>query len=444
MPAKRSPAQVTSFHNRRRISGAWTVQVSRRVAPEHPKAPKIFLFTSVVAHFQANSTPRIGNNPRDYSTPRTLGPVLRESRQQGIQRLLYPHPSSSSHVIAPKRTMTVIRRAPYKDFLQPCMQRRFASALLVLLALSYLESLTLSSWNSIIWSWFPIGIAGIRTLFIFGSVLLVVILRIAHPHIGLRTSNSPFDTFQQNIFSLSAYETIVTYAISAFLFSQVYLGSVADRSNLHWITYHSGDRARLNERTLFYTVSMISIGVAAGFLHLFFDVDRVLLGTVKETEEKPKQEDPYEKLLSKGPSLLVRSFTISAIVATASYMGLYSFCFRHTAWGWAMFFLRPFYNLPKTNIPPAGAPWSIWMLGRTIAAGTLLNVLWQFSNEAFTVNFAKAPVKNGQPITSESKDPNGSLLNGLKNKKTRISVCFDDSCQLRLYANDCSLLPCGN
>ncbi|KAF7518246.1 hypothetical protein G7054_g13541 [Neopestalotiopsis clavispora] len=317
--------------------------------------------------------------------------------------------------------MTVIRRAPYKDFLQPCMQRRFASALLVLLALSYLESLTLSSWNSIIWSWFPIGIAGIRTLFIFGSVLLVVILRIAHPHIGLRTSNSPFDTFQQNIFSLAAYETIVTYAISAFLFSQVYLGSVADQSNLHWITYHSGDRARLNERTLFYTVSMISIGVAAGFLHLFFDVDRVLLGTVKETEEKPKQEDPYEKLLSKGPSLLVRSFTISAIVATASYMGLYSFCFRHTAWGWAMFFLRPFYNLPKTNIPPAGAPWSIWMLGRTIAAGTLLNVLWQFSNEAFTVNFAKAPVKNGQPITSESKDPNGSLLNGLKNKKTRIS-----------------------
>ncbi|KAI0155700.1 nucleoporin protein Ndc1-Nup [Pestalotiopsis sp. NC0098] len=315
---------------------------------------------------------------------------------------------------------TVVRRAPYKDFLQPCMQRRFASALLVLLALSYVESLTLSSWNSIIWSWFPIGIAGIRTAFIFGSVLLVVVLRIAHPHIGLRTSNSPFDTFRQNIFSLAAFETVLTYTISAFLFSQVYLSSVADKANLQWITYHSGDRARLNERTLFYTMTMIFIGVAAGLLHLFLDVDRVVLGTVKETDEKPKQEDAYEKLVSRAPHLLIRAASASSIVGVFSYVFLYA-QFRQTAWSWAMSFYRPFYNLPKTNIPPAHAPWSIWMLGRTIWAGTLLFILWNLSNEAFTVNLAKPPVKNGQPITSESKDPNGSLLNGLKNKKARIS-----------------------
>ncbi|KAH6651558.1 nucleoporin protein Ndc1-Nup [Truncatella angustata] len=315
----------------------------------------------------------------------------------------------------------IVRRAPYKDFLQPCTQRRFASALLILLALSYLEALTLSSWNSIIWSWFPIGVAGIRTLFIFACVLLVVVLRIAHPHIGIRTSNSPFDTFKQNLLSLSASETVLTYSLSAFLFSQVYLGTVADQANLQWVTYHSGDRARLNERTVFYTLTMVFLGITAGLIHLFLDLDRLILGTVKETEEKTKPEDPVEKLLAAAPRLLFRSIATSLGVAGLNYILLYSL-FRRSAWGWAMFFLRPFYNLPKTNIPPAHAPWSIWMLSRSVVAGTLLCILWNFSNEAFTVNLAKKPLKSAQPITSESKDPNGSLLNGLKSKKARISA----------------------
>lgn len=316
----------------------------------------------------------------------------------------------------------IVRRAPYKDFLQPCMQRRFASALLVLLALSYVESLILSSWNSIIWSWFPIGVAGIRTLVIFGCVLFVVVLRIAHPHVGIRTTNSPFDTFKQNALSLSAAETILTYTLSAFLFGQVYRGTVADQANLQWVTYHSGDRARLNERAVFYTLTMVFLGIAAGFLHLFYDFDRLILGTVKETgEEKPKSADPIEMLMTRAPGLLVRCITVSGTVALANYLVFYSF-FRRSAWGWSMFFLRPFFNLPKTNIPPPGAPWSVWMLGRSVVAGTLLCVLWNFSNEAFTVRLAKEPIKNGQPLTSESKDPNGSLLNGLKSKKARISV----------------------
>jgi nucleoporin NDC1 len=55
-------------------------------------------------------------------------------------------------------------------------------------------------------------------------------------------------------------------------------------------------------------------------------------------------------------------------------------------------------------------------------AGTLICLLWSFSNAAFSFWLAKEPIKNGQPLTTESKDPNGSLLNGLKSKKPRISV----------------------
>lgn len=41
-----------------------------------------------------------------------------------------------------------VRRAPYKDFLQPALQRRFASTATVLLTVSYIEAVLLSTWDS--------------------------------------------------------------------------------------------------------------------------------------------------------------------------------------------------------------------------------------------------------------------------------------------------------
>ncbi|KAK8133385.1 hypothetical protein PG984_005397 [Apiospora sp. TS-2023a] len=317
----------------------------------------------------------------------------------------------------------VVRRAPYKDFLQPCLQRRFASTLLVVLVISYAESLTLSSWTSVIWSWFPLGIAGLRTLAIFVSALFIVILRIAHPHIGLRTSNSGFHTFRQYALTLETIENILTYAISAFSFSQVYLYSVGEHAGLQWITYHSG-RARLNERALFYTVSLTLLGIFEGIMHSALDYDRLLLGSVKaKSDEKENgngsKEDPFEKLVKCAPRLVMRAATNSIGVCLANYLTIYSLFFRRTAWWWTMTLFRPLYNLPKTNIPPSSGPWSVWMLFRSILAGFLLCLLWNFGNATLTLRLAKEPIKNGQPLTAESKDPNGSLLNGLKAKKPR-------------------------
>ncbi|KAI1843260.1 hypothetical protein JX265_012167 [Neoarthrinium moseri] len=319
----------------------------------------------------------------------------------------------------------VVRRAPYKDFLQPCTQRRFASVLGWLLAFSLVEALFVPRLH-LSWSLFPL--TAVRTLLVFGCVVFVVVLRIAHPHVGIRTTNSPFDTFKQNALSLSASETILTYTLSAFLFSQVYLSCAADYANLPWVTYHSGDRARLNERAVFFTLSLTLLGTFEGTLHMWCDYDKLILGLVKENNAdqgpdapSPKQEDAIEKFLKRVPAMVKASFTVSVSVALANYAVLYSFLLRNSAWGWAMTLLRPFYNLPKTNIPPASAPWSVWMLGRTVLAGFLLCLLFGVSNVAFTNYLAREPLKNGQPLTSESKDPNGSLLNGLKSKKARIS-----------------------
>ena len=41
-----------------------------------------------------------------------------------------------------------VRRSPYKDFLQPALQRRFATASLCVLAIAYAQALVLANWSS--------------------------------------------------------------------------------------------------------------------------------------------------------------------------------------------------------------------------------------------------------------------------------------------------------
>ena len=44
--------------------------------------------------------------------------------------------------------MAPVRRAPYKDFLQPALHRRFTSTATILLAIAFVEAVVLASWDS--------------------------------------------------------------------------------------------------------------------------------------------------------------------------------------------------------------------------------------------------------------------------------------------------------
>jgi nucleoporin NDC1 len=62
---------------------------------------------------------------------------------------------------------------------------------------------------------------------------------------------------------------------------------------------------------------------------------------------------------------------------------------------------------------------------RILYATALLTFLWDFSNAAFSAYIAQEPLKKDQPITAESKDPNGSLIRGLDHRlKTAKSFAF--------------------
>ncbi|KAK3946446.1 nucleoporin NDC1 [Diplogelasinospora grovesii] len=316
-----------------------------------------------------------------------------------------------------------VRKAPYKDFLQPALHRRFTTTASILLGIAYLQSISIGSWNSLFWTWFPIGPAGIRALFIFLCVLLVIILRIAQYHVGLRTSESAFQTFTQHALKMQTAEALVAYVPSALLFSLIYRWSLPEDSGLELITSLTADRARLNEHTVFFTTHFVILGVVQALVHLFRDNDRLSLGVAKA--QNAGAEDPasqWKRFWDQIPAIVIATLNQSLAGIVISVV-VYPLLLRASIWRGLVFFLRPVFNLPRSNTVPASLPFSWRSLGRCWLASYMLLFMWITGNAAFSIFLVREPLKNGKPLTSESKDPNGSLLNGLKSKKLHIK-CF--------------------
>ncbi|KAL7944620.1 nucleoporin protein Ndc1-Nup domain-containing protein [Trichoderma barbatum] len=319
---------------------------------------------------------------------------------------------------------TPTRRAPYKDTLQPALHRRFSSTASLLLAVSYIESILLSSWDSYFWSWFPLGPAGFRTLLLFACGLTILVLRIASYHVGIKTTGTGLHTFATSLLKPRTYETAFWYGFSSLFYCAIYLGTKDEETNLQWITYYSGDRARLNERPVFLACYMFTFALIQTVEHYRHDTDRLDLGAL---ERKPATEQKnlgiisgsLQAVLEELPMALAECFKL-ALAAIPATIILYFFFLRSFAWSWSLTFLRPFYNLPRTNMLPSSWPSDIYLLGRCVLAGVGVGFLWAASNRAFSIFMVKKPLKNGTPLTSDSKDPNGSLLNGLKSKKLSI------------------------
>ncbi|PHH75180.1 hypothetical protein CDD80_2592 [Ophiocordyceps camponoti-rufipedis] len=322
--------------------------------------------------------------------------------------------------------VTPSRRAPYKDVLQPALHRRFSSTATLLLAVSYLEALFLAPWTSFFWSWFPFGPCGIRTGLIFACGLAILVLRIANYQVGFRTTASGLHSLALILSSSGSWETAFWYGFSALLFCPVYLASVSVSSNLQWITYLSGDRARLNERPLFLACYLMMCSLWQTLRHYRLDLDHVDFEIPKRKAEDREsdseaQSGALDVISSQIPKVLSEC-GVQALWSLGSAFALYFACLRWFVWGWSMTVLRLFYSLPQSKIPPQSWPMDLFLMARCIYAGTLLFVIWSTGNTAFSLFMAKEPLKNGKPLTSESKDPNGSLLNGLKSKKPSIQA----------------------
>jgi len=261
-------------------------------------------------------------------------------------------------------------------------------------------------------------------MLLFISCLTIFILRVAQSHVGHRTTASPFDTFLRYTFNRSTIQTFTWYTVSAFLYCEVYIFATSKRANLAWVDPgRSYERPRLNERPAIFRSLFVLVALSQAALHIYRDQDRLLLpektmdnGT---TDEQTKAATLPATILQRaqkaaGP-ILQRALTLTIVV---TFLGpfVYFLFMRRSAWAIAHSIGKMFFTLHKSS-KPSGLTGVVPLAGRFFISSTLLVMLWEASNQAFTTFASEEPLKKGQPLTIDSKDPNGSLIAGLKAKK---------------------------
>ena len=284
--------------------------------------------------------------------------------------------------------------------------------------------------HAALWLCFPLGLTGIRTLLLFLSALSIYVLRVAQWHVGPRQTPTQAQTFTKYFFRLSTVVTLIAYAFSAMMFVETYIWSRGPTARLNFIEAgRMHERFRLNERPLYLRYLFYLLAAAQSGVHLWKDYDKIDVPAMKPKKDRgdaaPARRAPKPRhVLSRQlKGMATQSSSLTATIAVVG-LALYFAITRNLIWGYYYNFGRYLWSLSKTSTPTGLAPF-LPLCFMFLTEGTLLVVLWEFVNKTFDVYIAQEPLKNDNPITNDSKDPNGSLLNGLKSKKDTVKVRLD-------------------
>ncbi|KAG2420691.1 hypothetical protein HFD88_000305 [Aspergillus terreus] len=324
--------------------------------------------------------------------------------------------------------MAPARPRPYRRILTSALHRRFVHASALALLVCYIVSFLIGQKASLLWAWFPIGACGIRTILLFLSSLVVFVLRVGQMHIGSRTTSSPISAFKYLV-PLNILQTFGWYLFSAWWFSEIYKWSVPTDVHMEWVKRaRPHERASLNERPIYLYTCHFLLAVVQSVAHLYYDYDQVPIPVAKRaagaTDKRTHPLDSVSKRIQAAlPRLILDGFARSTIVA-GTFPVVYTVLFRRPAWSFTMYWARLFWDFPRSAADPPGflPGIGLGLVPRTIFSGGLLVLCWQTANLFFSVFISKEPLKRGQPLTSEAKDPNGSLLTGLKAKKETVKA----------------------
>ncbi|KAL3468307.1 nucleoporin protein Ndc1-Nup [Aspergillus heterothallicus] len=321
--------------------------------------------------------------------------------------------------------MAAAKPRPYRRILTSALHRRFVHASALSILVCYLISILIGDKSSFFWAIFPIGACGIRTVLLFISSLSVFVLRVGQMHIGSRTTSSAIHTFK-HLFPLHVLQTLGWYLFSAWWFSEIYKWSASTNAHLEWVKRGSPhERASLNERPIYIYTYHLLLAIAQSVAHLYLDYDRVPIPLTERAAGPDQKTHPIEsvskRIQAELPRLLKDGFLRSFVVAMVCPVA-YTFFLRRRAWSYAMSCTKLFWDFPRSAADPPGLipPVNPFLITRTLFSGGLLVLLWQSTNLFFSIFLSKEPLKRGQPLTTEVKDPNGSLLNGLKAKKETV------------------------
>ena len=269
--------------------------------------------------------------------------------------------------------------------------------------------------------------------------------------VGARTTPSPWSSFTLYLLRLDTIQTFGWYFFSAWFFSEVYVWSAVPSANLSWISQgKSWERRKLNERPIYLRSVFIIFAFVQSCLHLYYDYDQVALSTAPPAKPESAAEEPVGLIAGVKAQLLTQLKPLQPlflydtndiytsisrnVVLRATFLSLlspfiYAMFIRRTMWSWSLSFAKLVWDVPATPLSyiPPHYPSLIY---RSLTSGFFLLFLWEASNALFTDYVSKGPLKKAQPFTAESKDPNGTLLTGLKSRKEIPKVCQPNTISL--------------
>lgn len=244
--------------------------------------------------------------------------------------------------------------------------------------------------------------------------------------VGTRTTLSPFQSFLQSIsFNIM---WLGLYFFSAWLFSEISIWSAPDDAKLGWVLHGiAADKDKLNERAIFFRFIFMILATVQAVWHIYDDCDKILLPvhkvTTGEKEEVSSIESPRSQIRRRAPEMCVSSAS-KAGISFGVGITIYIVFLRHVLWDFTFGWTRYVFTLRQFSYPTGLHPF-IDMILRILFSTFLLSLLWDFSNAVFSAYIAQEPLKKGQPITADSKDPNGSLIRGLDHRlKSAKSFAF--------------------
>lgn len=217
------------------------------------------------------------------------------------------------------------------------------------------------------------------------------------------------------------------------------------------LTYaRAHERPRLNERPIFLRSTFYILALIQSFLHLYYDYDRLSIPETNRAAGSTSPNapnrlgSPLEQLKTTLPRRIQAAFLRSLSMIVIGPV-VYTTFMRKYAWSWTLYFAKVFRSLPRSSsMLPTIPPFSISMLFRSFTSTFALLLLWELSSTTFSAFTAQIPLKNDRPLTDGSKDPNGTLLIGLRAKRDLPRV---REINLLLSGNadfDTSCLPSGS
>lgn len=296
------------------------------------------------------------------------------------------------------------RRDPvhYHIILSGVLQVRFAQLVKLLALVAWGMSLVVGIFNSIGWIWWLLPFRAFPLLL---SAISVSLLRKATIRTDALAYPSLVSELSARVLSRAMVGVVVAYTVASILFFSLIKGQLSNLS-LTVSARHEYELPRLNERLLFVNSYILFVGVAYSILHVIMDYDLLRFPMI------PLTVAPRKRIEGRLADVTI----LSAIYATGAVFvfPLIYWMFRNKIWISCLFFSRIFFRITQLNDYVVSFPLSLGLFVQLYASTFFVVWLWEFTNNAFSVYMSLGPLHRGVAISEKSKDPNGTLVTGLK------------------------------